>query len=145
MARRPRWSEHHRQEFRRPGGERVHEAPVVGSITAEPRRCVLDRSLDDDHRAVVEGMRDWRRWSDELEPQRREERQQWRKGHDRRADVVAKARLEKLLRPQASAGEARRLQAEDRLARFPSVMAAARPLGPEPTTTASNCSAMPLG
>ena len=118
VAGRPGRPQDHVEKRRRMADERLQQGPVGGLVTTQARRGLGHRTLDDDGGAVIEGVRQWRRRSDQVQAQRTEKRHQRRQGHDRRADVVAESRLQQLLGPQTPARPRRPLQHEDRSARL---------------------------
>jgi hypothetical protein len=87
------------------GHERLQQALVRRSVLPQPGGRLLDRSLDNDGRPVVERMREHRRRVDEVEPEleRAEEGRAYDEGVDPRAEVVHEARQSELGRTRAAA------------------------------------------
>ena len=123
--------------------ERRVQPPPVRPAVAQPCRRGLDRSLEHGRGSVVERMRERRRWLNPLEPvraqrQAAEERRGDGERVDGGADVVREAGQRELRGPKAAAQRRRRPHAARVLIpAWASTIAAASPLGPDPTTTAS--------
>ena len=140
--------EHERHQLVGVAHERRHQVPVGGSRPRpRPAAVAVDGALEDGHAPVVERVGDRRLGVEQLHAEARPGRAPGRRARraavrlDGRADVVDEARAASAPRvripPPTVARPRRRRPTDPARAR---VMAAASPLGPEPTTTASRAS-----
>lgn len=120
--------------------ERLEQAAVGSGVGAEAACRLFDRALQHHRRAVLERVGERRLRLHQLEAvlgqrQAAQERGRERKRMDGRAGVVREARQRELLRAEPPPTASAPSRTVTRRRARASAIAAASPLGPEPTTT----------
>ena len=122
--------------------QRLHQSPIRERILAERAAGLFDRPLEHRNAAVVKRMGQGRERLHQLEPMLRkwkhfEKRRRNGERMNRRTDVMHERGQRQSGRAGSSADRRSRFDHQGGIPLARSVIAAANPLGPDPTTTAS--------